>query len=82
MTQNTNNTSACLDRPEQIVALREFTIYRGLKFEISTGLKLTRGSSCYTIAKTEYGLRGNRMRVLLQLHGILTKKYPFLAHLI
>lgn len=73
-----SNPTIILDRPEQIFALREFTIYRGLKFEISTGLKLTRGRSCYTIAKTEYGLRGNKAKVLAQLRDILLAKYPFL----
>ena len=72
-----SNPTIILDRPEQILALRELTIYRGLKREID-GMRLTRGVSCYALAKKEYGLRGNKAKVLAQLRDILLAKYPFL----
>ena len=66
-----------LDTPEKICGYRELMIYNGLKFEIKTnGMRLTRRVSCYALAKKEYGLKGNKMRVLVQLRNILMAKYP------
>ena len=39
-------------------------------------MRLTRGVSCYALAKKEYGLKGNRMRVLIKLRNLLMAKYP------
>jgi hypothetical protein len=52
-------------------------IYNGLKFEIKTNgkMRLTRNISCYALAKREYGLKGNREKVLAALKGILEAKY-------
>lgn len=44
---------------------RMMTILRGLKME-AKGLKMTRGMSCLAIAKREFGLKGNREKVLAQ----------------
>jgi hypothetical protein len=35
----------------------------GLRTEISTGMKLNRGRSAYSIIKSEYSLRGNKETV-------------------
>ena len=86
MNSTTNNTvtdtsgGIMLDTPEQICAYRELMIYNGLKFEIKTAargtpMRLTRGVSCYALAKKEYGLKGNREKVLAALKEILEAKY-------
>jgi hypothetical protein len=86
MNSTTNNTvtdtsgGIMLDTPEQICAYRELMIYNGLKFEIRTAargipMRLTRGVSCYALAKKEYGLKGNREKVLAGLKEILEAKY-------
>jgi hypothetical protein len=88
MNSTTNNTvtetetsgGIMLDTPEQICAYRELMIYNGLKFEIKTAargipMRLTRGVSCYALAKKEYGLKGNREKVLAGLKEILEAKY-------
>ena len=73
----TTDTTIVLDTPEKICGYRELMIYSGLKFEINTnGMRLTRRVSCYALAKKEYGLKGNKMRVLIQLRNILMAKYP------
>lgn len=46
--------SFVLDTPEQIDTYRLFTIYRGLKLEIETGIKMTRGSILKALNNT-YG---------------------------
>lgn len=38
----------------------------GLRTEATTGMKLTRGRSCYSIIKSQYGLKGNKASVYNQ----------------
>ena len=38
----------------------------GLRTEATTGMKLTRGRSCYSIIKQQYGLKGNKVSVFNQ----------------
>lgn len=73
----TTDTAFVLNTPEQICAYRELMIYSGLKFEIKTNgrMRLTRRVSCYALAKREYGLKGNREKVLAGLKEILEAKY-------
>lgn len=63
--------SFVIDTPEGINAYRMLTLRRGLMLEISTGLKLSRGRTCYSIIKSEYNLRGNRDSVLRQFEAIM-----------
>lgn len=55
---------------ESISLLRLMTMVQGLRLEIK-GLRLTRGVSCYALAKKEFGLKGNKDKVLAQLETIL-----------
>jgi len=66
-----------IDTTEKICGYRELMIYSGLKFEIKTNgkMRLTRNISCYALAKREYGLKGNRVKVLAALKEILEAKY-------
>ena len=80
MNSTTNNTvcnDIALTSPEQVCAYRELMIYSGLKFEVKTNgkMRLTRGVSCYALAKREYGLKGNRVKVLADLKATLEYKY-------
>ena len=61
-----NIMNMILDTPQQINAFRLRTIATGIKLEMR-GLKLSRGKSCYSIAKSEFGFKGNRQSVLDQL---------------
>lgn len=54
-----------LDTPKQIALARLATLKSGLKLEMR-GLKLSRGTSCYSILRKEYGFKGNREKVLAQ----------------
>ena len=43
----------------------------GLKLELQ-GMRISRGRTCYAIAKSELGFRGNRSKVLAQLEAHIT----------
>ena len=45
-----------LDTPEQIAAYRVLALISALKLQ-SKGIKVTRGQSALTIARTQYGIR-------------------------
>lgn len=70
-------TATVLNTPAQIAAFRALTIYRGLKLEVQTNgaMRLTRGVSCFALAKREFGLKGNRAKVLADLKAALESQY-------
>lgn len=45
----------------------------GLKLE-TKGMQISRGRSCYSIIKQEFGLKGNKQRVLEQFTAIVSEK--------
>ncbi len=45
--------------------LRLITMIRGLQLEIK-GMRMTRGRTCYSMLKSEYGFKGNKKKVLVQ----------------
>jgi hypothetical protein len=49
---------------------RMITLYHGLKMEIA-GLRMSRGRTCYAIIKGEFGLKGNKQRVLDQFKPLM-----------
>jgi hypothetical protein len=59
-----------LDTPNQIQAFRQRTLLKGLQGEL-LGLKLSRGRSCYSIIKEEFGLKGNKQKVYDQFKKLL-----------
>jgi len=60
----------CLDTPEQIDGARMLVLRSGLKVELS-GLRLTRGRTCYSMIKEEFNLKGNKEKVLKDFEEIL-----------
>ena len=59
-----------LDTPNQIEAFRQRTLLRGLKLELS-GMKISRGASCYSIIKQDFGLTGSKQKVYDQFKQLL-----------
>jgi hypothetical protein len=51
-----------LDTPGQIEMFRYKTLLRGLRLEIA-GMQMSRGRSCYSIVKSEFGLKGSKQKV-------------------
>ena len=58
------------DGAESISLFRLITMVQGLKLECKV-LRLTRGRTCYAIAKAEFGFKGNKQKVLEQLEMAL-----------
>ena len=56
---------------ESIMHYRLLRLIQGLKAEIG-GMRLTsKGRTCYSILKSEYGLKGNKQKVLVQIQEIM-----------
>ncbi len=53
--------------------LRLTMLLRGMKFEIETGMKLTRGPKCSSRVKKEFALKGNAVSVYYQFLDLLVK---------
>lgn len=51
-----------LDTPTQIEMFRCKTLLRGLRLEIA-GMKMSRGRSCFSIIKSDFGLKGSKQKV-------------------
>ena len=62
-----------LTTPEQIAHYRLLTLKQGLEMEIK-GFRLTRGRTCYSIIKQEFGLKGNKKKVYEQFVKIIGGK--------
>lgn len=50
---------------DAVKVFRMITLANGLKMEIK-GLRMTRGTTCYAVIKREFGLKGNKQKVLDQ----------------
>lgn len=57
---------------DDIHIFRYLTLRKGLQLELK-GMQMSKGRSCYTIIKKEFGLKGNKQNVLNQFTEILTK---------
>jgi hypothetical protein len=64
------DTVQVYDTPEAINAYRNQVLLRGLQAELR-GMKLTRGRSCYAVIKEQFGLKGNKQKVLDQFTKLL-----------
>jgi|TARA_R110001592_G_scaffold355988_1_gene657204 hypothetical protein len=65
---------------EQIDTYRAQMILNGLYMEVKHNMRLTaKAPTCYSLAKKEYGLKGNKVKVYNQLaqlfleHGVIDK---------
>lgn len=54
-------------------SLRLLMLLKGMKFEIETGMKLTRGPKCSSRVKKEFGLKGNAEKVYYQFLALLVE---------
>ena len=55
---------------DHIPFYRLLVMRKGLQMEIE-GLRISRGRTCYALAKSELGFRGNRDKVLAQLEDYI-----------
>jgi len=61
-----------LDRKDQIAMARVLTLRQGLKLEVR-GMRMSRGRTCYSIVKEEFGFKGSKQKVLDQLNEMLAE---------
>ena len=62
----TSSTGAVMMTGQHIPLFRLMTLRNGLTMEV-VGMRMSRGRSCYAIAKAEFGFKGNKAKVLEQL---------------
>lgn len=62
--------TSVLDKPAQIEMFRFKTLLKGLRLE-TLGMKMSRGQSCYSIIKQEFGLKGSKQKVYDQFKSML-----------
>jgi len=63
----------------EINFLRMAMLVSGLKMELR-GMRLARGRSCFAIIKQEYGLKGNKEKVLEQFEALVTNEKSKCQH--
>ena len=61
-----------INTPEQINMYRQRVLLKGLKLEL-IGMRMSRGRTCYSMIKQEYGLKGNKQSVYDQFKLISDK---------
>ena len=61
---------------DAIAHIRRVTLRAALTLEIVTGMNRGRRQSAYAIIKSEYGLKGNRKRVLEQFEALIEELRP------
>jgi hypothetical protein len=59
-----------LNTRDQIHQFRRLTLLKGLQLE-AEGFQVKRPPSCYTVVKKEFGLKGNKAKVLEQFTKIV-----------
>lgn len=62
-----------ITNPDDIATYRLLVLQKGLSLE-TKGIKMTRGKSCYSIIKNEFGLKGNKISVLDQFTKLLQEQ--------
>jgi hypothetical protein len=61
-----------MDGAAAVEVYRISTIIIGMKLEINTGMRMTRKApSCFTIARKQYGMKGNKESLLRQMQELL-----------
>tara|TARA_R110002110_G_scaffold197678_3_gene407803 strand:+ start:312 stop:557 length:246 start_codon:yes stop_codon:yes gene_type:complete len=62
--------------PNAIAHLKRVTLKLALETEILTGMNRGRKQTAYSIIKSQYGLKGNRQRVLKQFKALIEEQRP------
>tara|TARA_Y100000385_G_scaffold281213_1_gene333646 strand:- start:242 stop:454 length:213 start_codon:yes stop_codon:yes gene_type:complete len=68
-----NDKTLVVDTPEGISNFRNKVLLSGLELELM-GMKMSRGQSCATIIKKEFGLKGNKQSIRDQFAKMLGKE--------
>jgi hypothetical protein len=69
-----DGTPQVFDGPEAVNFFRMNVLLQGMKTELKTGMRLTRGHSCFTRVKQEYGLKGNKQKLIEQFEKLVAEE--------
>lgn len=69
-----DGTPTLFDGPKAVNFFRMTTLLQGMKFELKTGMRMTRGPSCFTRVKQEYGLKGNKQKLIDQFEKLVAEE--------
>jgi hypothetical protein len=69
-----DGTPTLFDGPKAVNFFRMNTLLHGMKTELKTGMRLTRGPSCFTRVKQEYGLKGNKQKLIEQFEKLVAEE--------
>jgi len=68
-----NEQTHILDTTAQIDIYRNIVLLQGIELEL-IGIRMTRGRTCYSMIKEQFGLKGNKQKVRDQLAKILGRE--------
>jgi len=49
-------------------------LLQGMRTELKTGMRMSRGPSCFTRVKQEYGLKGNKQKLIEQFEKLIAEE--------
>jgi hypothetical protein len=62
------------DGPKAVNFFRMNVLLHGMRTELKTGMKLSRGPSCFFRVKQEYGLKGNKQKLIEQFEKLVAEE--------
>jgi hypothetical protein len=62
------------DGPEAVNFFRMNALLTGMRSELRSGMRLSRGPSCFTRVKKEYGLKGNKQKLIEQFEKLVAEE--------
>ena len=69
-----DGTPTTFSGPEAVNFFRMNALLHGMKVELRGGLRLTRGPSCFTRVRREYGLKGNKQKLIEQFEKLVAEE--------
>lgn len=69
-----DGTPVVFSGQEAVNFFRMIALLQGMKTELKTGMRLTRGPSCFTRVKQEYGLKGNKQTLIDQFQKLVSEE--------
>lgn len=66
-----DGTPRVFDGPAAVNFFRMSALLHGMRTELKTGMRLTRGPSCFTRVRKEYGLKGNKEKLIEQFEKLV-----------
>lgn len=69
-----DGTPTVFDGPKAVNFFRMNVLLQGMRTELKTGMRMSRGPSCFTRVKQEYGLKGNKQKLIEQFEKLIAEE--------